>query len=266
MLESVAAIMNVETSPVEPNASGSSAVDIVIPVYANEGQVRACLSSVLAHHNERQGDIVVVNDCSPEPAIHQYLTELADQALITLLTNDQNEGFIVSCNRGAAVHPDNDFVLLNADTEVHDNWLDRMVSHVKPGTKVASVTPFSNNATIASYPTGATKPETDEAVPIAAIDQAMVSANAGSSVELPTAIGFCMFVSREAWRITGGFDKRYGRGYGEENEFCLATAALGWRHLLACDVFVYHAGGGSFGVESMRRKAEAQKILDQRYG
>jgi GT2 family glycosyltransferase len=85
-------------------------------------------------------------------------------------------------------------------------------------------------------------------VPIAAIDRAMASANAGSSVELPTAIGFCMFVSREAWRITSGFDQRYGRGYGEENEFCLATAALGWRHLLACDVFVYHAGGGSFGV------------------
>jgi glycosyltransferase involved in cell wall biosynthesis len=105
VLQSVAAIMNVETSPVEPNASGSSAVDIVIPVYANEGQVRACLSSVLAHHNEMQGDIVVVNDCSPEPAIHQYLSELADQALITLLTNEQNEGFIVSCNRGAGGAP-----------------------------------------------------------------------------------------------------------------------------------------------------------------
>ena len=265
MLEGIASIMPDEASPVDQRTSVSSAVDIVIPVYANEGQVRACLSSVLAHHNEMQGDIVVVNDCSPEPAIHQYLAALADQALITLLTNEQNEGFIVSCNRGAAVHPDNDFVLLNADTEVHGNWLERMVSHVESGAKVATVTPFSNNATIASYPKGATKPESDEDVPIAAIDLAMATVNAGSSVELPTAIGFCMFVSREAWRITGGFDKRYGRGYGEENEFCLATAALGWRHLLACDVFVYHAGGGSFGVESTKRKAEAQKIIDQRY-
>ncbi|MBT5888615.1 MAG: glycosyltransferase, partial [Halieaceae bacterium] len=145
--------MRVEASPVDNTISVSSVVDIVIPVYANEAQVRACLSSVLAHHNESQGDIVVVNDCSPEPAIHQYLTALADQALITLLTNEQNEGFIVSCNRGAAVHPDNDFVLLNADTEVHGNWLDRMLSHIEPGAKVATVTPFSNNATIASYPT-----------------------------------------------------------------------------------------------------------------
>ena len=265
MLEGIVAIMPVEASRVDQKTNVSSVVDIVIPVYANEGQVKTCLSSVLAHHNEIQGDIIIVNDCSPEPAVLQYLEALSDQALITLLTNEQNEGFIFSCNRGAAIHPDNDFVLLNADTEVHGNWLDRMVSHVESGTKVATVTPFSNNATIASYPTGAKKPASDEDVPIAAIDQAMASANDGSSVELPTAIGFCMFVSREAWCITGGFDKRYGRGYGEENEFCLATAALGWRHLLACDVFVYHAGGGSFGVESTRRKAEAQKILDQRY-
>ncbi|MDC0411150.1 glycosyltransferase [Luminiphilus sp.] len=265
MLEGIAAIMVNDASLVEQKTGVSSVVDIVIPIYANEGQVRACLSSVLAHHNEIQGDIIVVNDCSPEPEIHQYLAALADQALITLLTNEQNEGFIVSCNRGAAVHPDNDFVLLNADTEVHGNWLDRMVSHVAPGAKVATVTPFSNNATIASYPKDTTKPASDEDVPTAAIDLAMAAVNAGSSVALPTAIGFCMFVSREAWRITGGFDKRYGRGYGEENEFCLATAALGWRHLLACDVFVYHAGGGSFGVESTKRKAEAQQIIDQRY-
>ena len=208
MLEGIARIMRDEASRVDQQTSVSSAVNIVIPVYANEGQVRACLSSVLAHHNEMQGDIVVVNDCSPEPAVHQYLAALADQALITLLTNEQNEGFIVSCNRGAAVHPDNDFVLLNADTEVHGNWLDRMVSHVEPGAQVATVTPFSNNATIASYPAGATTPTNEVEVPIAAIDRAMASANAGSSVELPTAIGFCMFVSREAWRITSGFDQR----------------------------------------------------------
>ena len=51
----------------------------------------------------------------------------------------------------------------------------------------------------------------------------MASVNAGESLSLPTAIGFCMFVSREAWQQAGGFDERYGRGYGEEVEFCLST-------------------------------------------
>ncbi|GIR70758.1 MAG: hypothetical protein CM15mP74_20090 [Halieaceae bacterium] len=68
-----------------------------------------------------------------------------------------------------------------------------------------------------------------------------------------------------AWHEVGGFDERFGRGYGEEVEFCMATAANGWRHLLACDVFVYHAGGTSFGYESEQLKVEAQQIIDDRY-
>ena len=64
---------------------------------------------------------------------------------------------------------------------------------------------------------------------------------------------------------SGGFDERFGRGYGEEVEFCMATAANGWRHLLACDVFVYHAGGTSFGYESEQLKVKAQQIIDDRY-
>ena len=74
-----------------------------------------------------------------------------------------------------------------------------------------------------------------------------------------------MWVSRAAWHEVGGFDERFGRGYGEEVEFCMATAANGWRHLLACDVFVYHAGGTSFGYESEQLKVEAQQIIDDRY-
>jgi len=41
VLEGIDRIMSDEASPVDQQTSVSSAVDIVIPVYANEGQVRA---------------------------------------------------------------------------------------------------------------------------------------------------------------------------------------------------------------------------------
>ena len=102
-------------------------VDIIIPVYSGVEEVKACLNSVLASRNQCQGEIIVVNDCSPEHAIHSYLQTLADEGLITLLVNPENEGFVRTCNRASAVRPERDFVLLNADTEVHGNWLDRMI-------------------------------------------------------------------------------------------------------------------------------------------
>ena len=250
--------------------SGSSAastrvVDIIIPVYSGLAEVRACLESLLSSSSESQGEVIVINDCSPEPAIEALLRGLERESRITLLQNDENLGFVKSCNRAAALRPDNDFILLNADTEVHGNWLDRMVAHAAIASDVASITPFSNNATIASYPLGGARRETREDIRVAQIDDAMSMANAGESVPLPTAVGFCMWVSRAAWQEVGGFDERFGRGYGEEVEFCMATAANGWRHLLACDVFVYHAGGTSFGYESEQLKVEAQQIIDDRY-
>ena len=249
----------------ESTSAPNGIVDVIIPVYGGPAEVKACLETVLASGNSMLGSVIVINDCSPEPEINEYLRELSEAALITLLVNEENQGFIQSCNRGAALRPENDFVLLNADTEVHGDWLDRMVAHARRHAKVATVTPFSNNATIASYPWGGNARTRDTTIDVAALDDAMASANAGESVSLPTAIGFCMFVAREAWRSSDGFDERYGRGYGEEVEFCLSAAALGWDHLLACDVFVYHAGNVSFGYESDQLKIEAQKVVDQRY-
>ncbi len=250
--------------------SGASAasvrvVDVIIPVYSGLTEVRACLESLLSSSSDSQGEVIVINDCSPEPAIYGFLKCLERESRITLLENDENLGFVKSCNRAAALRPANDFVLLNADTEVNGNWLDRLVAHATAASNVGSITPFSNNATIASYPWGGAARGKAGEIPVAEIDDAMAIANKGQSVPLPTAIGFCMWVSRDAWQQMGGFDERYGRGYGEEVEFCLAAAARGWRHLLACDVFVYHAGNVSFGSEAEHLKIDAQKLVDERY-
>ena len=84
---------------------------------------------------------------------------------------------------------------------------------------------------------------------MAELDAACRAANAGRSVELPTTVGFCMYIRRAALADVGLFDaETFGRGYGEENDFCLRASARGWRHLLACDTFVYHEGAVSFGA------------------
>ena len=58
-----------------------------------------------------------------------------------------------------------------------------------------------------------------------------------------------MYIRRAALADVGAFDaEAFGRGYGEENDFCLRAGARGWRHLLACDTFVYHEGSVSFGA------------------
>jgi GT2 family glycosyltransferase len=75
-----------------------------------------------------------------------------------------------------------------------------------------------------------------------------------------------MYVRRAALADIGAFDaESFGRGYGEENDFCLRASARGWRHLLACDTFVYHEGSVSFGASASAAAQHATTVLRERY-
>jgi GT2 family glycosyltransferase/glycosyltransferase involved in cell wall biosynthesis len=229
------------------------AVDIVIPVYRGLEETRRCIETVLADNDRPQGRILVIDDCSPEPELSAWLRSVAADGRIELLRNERNLGFVASVNRGLRQGGRNDIVLLNSDTEVPSGWLPRLMAHAYVDPLVGSVTPFSNNATICSYPTvsGGSLPS---GYSVQEIDDACRRGNGIRAVRIPTAVGFCMYIRRDCLDEVGLFDeKTFGRGYGEENDFCMRASAMGWRHVLACNTFIYHAGEVSFGNNSPER-------------
>lgn len=237
-------------------------IDVIVPVYKGLESTRRCLDSVLAWPQRAAFDIVVVDDASPEPAIGALLDELAGTQRITLLRNEVNRGFVHSVNRGMALHADRDVVLLNSDTEVANDWLDRLCRGAGGQADVGTVTPFSNNATICSYPFEGWEGGVPGTLGLAALDRLFATVNAGRTVELPTAVGFCMYIRRACLAQVGLFDEeRFGRGYGEENEFCLRAARAGWRSILAGDVFVFHEGAVSFSAERAALTEHAGRTL-----
>jgi GT2 family glycosyltransferase/glycosyltransferase involved in cell wall biosynthesis len=240
-------------------------VDIVVPVYKGLAATKRCLASVLADPDRLPGRIVVIDDASPEPALTAWLGKLAAKRQIVLLRNKKNLGFVASVNRGIREAGANDVVLLNSDTEVPPGWLPRLAAQAYRSPRIASVSPFSNNATICGYPRIAVS-ELPCGRSLKAVDAACRQVNAGRSVDVPTTVGFCMYIRRTAMEDVGLFDEAaFGRGYGEENDFCLRASARGWHHSLACDVFVYHEGGVSFGNETDTRIIEAMNIILARY-
>lgn len=237
-------------------AAARPAVTIIVPVYRGLDDTRACIEAILASSYRLQAELVVINDASPEPELTQWLEDNRDR--FTLLRNERNLGFVGTVNRGMRLYPDQDVVLVNSDAEVAGDWLDRLQKAAYSAADVGSVTPFSNNATICSFPLFCQDNELPAGMDVARLDALFACANADQRVEIPTAVGFCMYIRRDCLLDTGLFDQdRFGRGYGEENEFCMRSNVRGWRHLLAGDVFVYHKGGVSF--------AETQSE-HQRYG
>ena len=241
-------------------------IDVIIPVFRGESATRRCIESVLAARCESPFETVVVDDQSPEPAISAWLHSLADAGRITLIRHEANRGFVASVNEGMALHRDRDVVLLNSDTEVADGWLDRIAACARGEPQAATVTPFSNNATICSYPLFAKPNRLPEGCTTASLDRIFARENARLAVEIPTAVGFCMFISRRVLEEIGAFDEAaFGRGYGEEVDFCLRAARAGYRNLLAADGFVFHEGEVSFGNSGAAMREKAQAIVDARY-
>ncbi|HEY8367890.1 MAG TPA: FkbM family methyltransferase [Thermodesulfobacteriota bacterium] len=232
---------------------GTPLVDVVVPVYRGIAETLTCLRTVLEARVDTPHEVVVIDDASPEPALSAALDRLARLGLVRLLRHPRNLGFVRTANEGFRLHADRDVVLLNSDTEVYGNWLDRLRAAAYSRPDVGTVTPLSNAAEVFSYPIRSRVNDMRLEVGYPELDALAARANAGVAVEVPTAVGFCMYVRRDCLEATGPFDEtRFGRGYGEENDFCLRASSRGWVHLLAGDVFVRHHGSVSFGAEKAR--------------
>jgi len=244
---------------------GPEGVDVIVPVYSGHNETLACLHSVLSAKTEVDYRLVVIDDASPEPGLPGDLASLAQQGLIVGFTNPRNLGFTATANRGLEQSGHRDVVLLNSDTEVYDGWLDRLRAHAYGQPNIGTVTPLSNAATILSYPVRLR----DNGAPLE-LSYCELAELAGRlalpPVEIPTAIGFCMYIRRACLDEVGLFDlEAFPTGYGEENDFCMRAAAKGWRHLAATDTFVMHIGSKSFGARRAALVAAGLKTLERRH-
>ncbi|WP_374494661.1 glycosyltransferase [Zoogloea sp.] len=240
----------------------TSPIDVIVPVYRGLAETQRCIQSVLRSQQQTPFELIAINDAGPEPALTAWLRELAAAGRLTLLENETNLGFVRTVNRGMSLHADRDVVLLNSDTEVANDWLDRLAACAARNPQAGTLTPFSNNATICSYPFEGWTGGVPGTLGLAGLDSLIATTLTGQVVHIPTGVGFCMYIRRTCLDEVGLFDaERFGRGYGEENDFCRRAAARGWHNLLAADVFVFHEGGVSFSEERAALQDNAMKRL-----
>jgi len=246
------------------DARESVVLDIIIPAYKNKGLTLQCIYSVLSSKVKIAYELIVINDASPDKELQKRLEILAKRKLITLISNNENLGFVKTVNKGFNVNTNRDVVILNSDTEVYGNWLDRLRDIAYQVEKCGTVTPFSNNATICSYPRFLHDNPYPLEIEYKDIDHLASQVNHGIYAVAPTGVGFCMYIKRDCLDQVGVFDEdSFGRGYGEENDFCQRAIKLGWQNLIAANVFVRHFGGASFLGETAERVSEAMKKMAQ---
>lgn len=242
---------------------------LILPVYNAFDLLPEVLTRIASHSGTRWR-LLVIDDASPDPQVRPFLRDwCAGHSHVTLLENAENLGFIGTVNRGfaeaLAQWPDDPVVLINADALVPEAWLPRLLAPLSEP-DVASVTPMSNDAEIFTVPVICQR---NDLAPGEADALDLVAAGFDPKAGLaavPTGVGFCMALAPRFLGQLPAFDTIFGRGYGEENDWCRKVEALGGRHLCAPNLFVEHRGGQSFGSADKQRLLERNlRILSGRY-
>jgi GT2 family glycosyltransferase len=245
--------------------------EIIVCVHNALADVQRCLESVARHTTAPYG-LILVDDGSDAPT-RDYLVEFAGAQGATLLRNEHALGYTFAANQGLRRSTADYVVLLNSDTIVTPEWLDRMIACAALSAQIGLVGPLSNAATwqsipeiqaggdwaLNSLPEGLSVPEMGELV-----------AQYATAVypSMPFLNGFCLLIRRQVIEQIGYFDEEtFGPGYGEENDFCLRARQAGWQLALADDAYVYHAQSKSYTDEARRLLCErADAALARKHG
>ena len=236
-------------------------IAVIVPVFNAPDETERCLAA-LATTVHDQTPVVVIDDASSDARVERILE--CQPSHWYRVRNERNLGFVATANLGMALAGDADVVLLNADTEVTEGWLEALERCAASDESIASITPLTNNGEIASIPEFCrANPWPDDAERWA---QACRESGPPVYPEVPTGVGFCMYLRRACLDRIGEFDEQaFGRGYGEENDWCMRAIEAGWRHVLCDDAYVAHQGGASFGPLGLAPGGKAMETLLARY-
>ncbi len=261
----------------QPHRTGvqpGTGIVIVLPVFNAHDILAECLDRIAAH-TDLPWTLIAVDDASSDPRILPLLRGFAatrPDGRVHLLEAPENRGFVASVNTAFAhldTRPalrDMPVVLLNSDALVPPGWASRLIRPLHEIPEAASVTPMSNDAEICSVPVICAHGDVTPAQARAVDDLARTLPPSQSICAAPTGVGFCMALNPAFLQRVPRFDTAFGRGYGEEVDWCQKTRALDGIHLCCADLFVEHHGGGSFGTSDKQvLVARHNQIISDRY-
>lgn len=239
-------------------------IDVIVPIYNGYDYLVKLFPTLIK--TNMKCNIFLVDDKSPDARVHEIEKAFAaEHENVTILENPENYGFVKSVNN-ALQHAKNHVALVNTDTELPEFWLERLMEPILYGDKIASSTPYSNSATIFSFPDFCYNNEIYRNLTVDEIDSVFQLVKPKYE-EAPTGVGFCMGMNKEVIQKIGTLDyETFSKGFGEENDWCQRAVKAGYKNVQVENLFVYHKHGGSF---TSKEKEELLKhnvaIVSKRY-
>lgn len=238
-------------------------VSIIVPVYNAYDETKKCIESILNYTEDYE--LILINDKSTDKSINGLLNYYSNIPKVKIINNQNNLGFVASVNVGLK-NSTNDVILLNSDTIVTPKWLKKLKIAAYSNEKIATVTPFSNNAGVFSVPNSNQENIILDESELLNNSNIIEKASNHIYLRVPTGNGFCMYIKRKTINSIGYFDeKTFGRGYGEENDFCMRAIEDGWENIIDDSTYIFHKDSSSFGDEKQKLIKQNMVLLNKKH-
>lgn len=220
---------------------------LVIPLFNQLAYTRACVDSILAHSQDFE--LILVDNGSTDGTTSYLHALAAQQPHVRLVLNQKNRGFGPACNQGMAAAQGRFVIVINNDTVVPPDWLDRIGSALEsPG--VGMVGPRGHRvAGIQNVHPISYDPRTLEGFDAFAREWSERHRNQAWFVD--RLMGFCFGMRREVLDRVGGFDPIFGIGGFEDDDYCMRVQLAGFRLLMIDDVLIHHHSHATFDGEGI---------------
>ncbi len=239
-------------------------ITIIIPIFNAYEDVKKCVDSIIKNM-EPWCNVLLINDCSTDSRIESLLLKYSSYANIKVINNIQNVGYVKSINIGIQAC-ETDVVLLNSDTIVTNRWLEKLTIAAYSDENIMTVTPLSNAAGVFSVPKENVNNELLEGWHLEDIAKIVENQSVHDFERVPTGNGFCMYVKRAAFEQVGFFDEdSFGKGYCEENDFCMRLLSKGYENIICDDTYIFHHHTASFQQEKQELLKKNKETLLARY-
>jgi GT2 family glycosyltransferase len=229
-------------------------VSIIVPACNNFQLNLQCLNAVIKNSGKVHYEIILVDDASTDETVHieKYVKHLR------VVRNNKNEGFLLSCNKGAKCAKGTYILFLNNDTQVQPNWLEPLVRLMTADEGIGIVGSkliFSDG-------------KLQEAGGIVWQDGGAWNYGRLDDPDKPEynyvretdyVSGASLMIRSKVWKEIGGFDTRYIPAYAEDTDLAFEARERGYKVIYQPQSVVVHFEGQSNGIDACSGIKKYQK-------
>ena len=256
--------LDVHAAPLHFPEVQSPDVSVIIPIYNKEKLTLECLASVARHTQNCSYEIIVIDDGSA-PRAQEILARVGG---LRYLRNQENLGFLRSCNRAAEEARGRFLVFLNNDVQVTSNWLSALLKVFSEYSDVGVVGPK------VLFPDGRLQEagaliQSDASTQLIGLFDDPALPKYSITREVDYVSGCCLIVPSALFRQLGGFDVAFAPGYCEDVDLCMRIRNQGLRIFYSSEsVIIHHLSATANALSPDYKQALAvqhQQILSERW-